>query len=67
MATDLDIYRAAAVMARQFGSDAAREAAVRARSMGEKNDLEGQRIWERIARAVQELRNVERPADQTLQ
>ncbi|WP_340116166.1 hypothetical protein [Pelagibius sp. 7325] len=67
MTTDLDIYRAAAVMARQFGSQAAREAAVRARSLAEKNDREGQRIWERIARAVQELQNVERSAGESLQ
>ena len=58
----LEIYRSAAVMMRQFGSEAAAQAAARARSMGEKGDREGQLVWQRILRAVRELQCAERPA-----
>lgn len=67
MTSDLDIYRSAAVMIRQFGPGAAAQAAARAGSLGEKGDHEGQFTWERIARAVRDLQRVERPADEPLQ
>jgi hypothetical protein len=54
-------------MIRQFGSDAAAQAAARARSMGEKGDREGQLVWARIATAVRALQRVERPAGARLQ
>jgi hypothetical protein len=67
MISDLEIYRSAAVMIRQFGSDAAAQAAARARSMGEKGDREGQRVWQRIATAVRALQRAEPPAGARLQ
>jgi hypothetical protein len=67
MISDLEIYRSAAVMIRQFGSDAAAQAAARARSMGEKGDREGQLVWACIATAVRALQRVERPAGARLQ
>jgi len=67
MTSDLDIYRSAAVLIRRFGSGAPGEAAARAQAMAEKGDLEGQLVWQRIERAVQELQRMERPSGEPLQ
>ena len=61
MTSDLDIYRSAQVLIREHGEDAALEAAKRADAMLEKGDLEGQAVWKRIVRAVEELLAKERP------
>ncbi len=67
MTSDLDIYRSANVVIREHGEDAAVEAAIlapfvaalgaamRADAMLEKHDLEGQAVWKRIVRAVEEI------------
>ncbi len=59
MTSDLDIYRSANVLIREHGEDAALEAAMRADAMLEKGDLEGQAVWKRIVRAVEEIRRTE--------
>ncbi|MGF1629168.1 MAG: hypothetical protein ACFCUT_06825 [Kiloniellaceae bacterium] len=61
MTGDVDIYRAAAVLIRQHGEDAAIEAAGRADAMLEKGDLEGQSVWKRVLAAVKEMQRRERP------
>ncbi len=55
MISDLDIYRSANVLIRDHGEDAAIEAAMRADAMLASGDLEGQAVWKRILRAVEEL------------
>ncbi len=55
MIGDLDIYRAANDLIERHGEDAALEAAMRANAMLEKGDLEGQVVWKRIVRAVEEV------------
>ncbi len=51
----LDIYRSASVLVKQHGPDAPLHAAMRADAMLEKGDLDGQAVWKRIIRAVEEL------------
>ncbi len=43
------------VLIREHGEDAALDAAMRADAMLEKGDLEGQAVWKRIVRAVEEI------------
>ncbi len=52
MIRDLDIYRSANVLIREYGEDAAVEAAMRAIAMLDKGDLDGYAVWKRILRAV---------------
>ncbi len=53
--SDLDIYRAASVIIKQYGQDAPIHAATRADAMLETGDLGGYAVWKRILRAVGEL------------
>lgn len=53
--SDLDIYRAADVLVKQYGDAAPLEAAMRADKMLAKGDMEGKAVWLRILRAVDEI------------
>ncbi len=55
MVSDLDIYRAANVIIKQYDPDAPIHAAMRADAMLEAGDLGGYAVWRRILRAVEEL------------
>ncbi len=55
MTTDLDIFRSANVLVTQHGAEAPIEAAMHADAMLDKGDLDGQRVWLRIMRAVKDL------------
>ena len=55
MTCDLDIYRSANVLIREHGEDAKHVDA-----MLVKGDLEGQAVWKRIVRAVEEIQRMER-------
>ncbi len=55
MIPDLDIYRAANVIIKQYGPDAPIHAAMRADAMLEAGDQNGYAVWRRILRAVEEL------------
>jgi hypothetical protein len=55
MISDLDIWRSANELIKQFGDTANIEAAARADELLAKGDIDGQRVWLRIARAVDEL------------
>ncbi len=59
MILDLDIYRAANVIIKQYFQDAPIHAAMRADAMLEKGDPDGYAVWKRIVRAVAELQRVE--------
>ncbi len=67
MLSDLDIYRSANVLIREHGEDAAIEAAMRADAMLEKGGLEGQAVWKRIVRAVEEIQREEPAPSETTQ
>ncbi len=59
MIPDLDIYRAANVIIKQYGQDAPIHAAMRADAMLEAGDLGGYAVWKRIIKAVEELQRAE--------
>ena len=66
MTSDLDIYRTAKLFIDQHGDDAVIEAAMMADKMLEEGDLDGQATWNRILRAIEELRSGKRPAESKL-
>ena len=67
MIRDLDIYRSANVLIREHGEEAAIEAAMRADAMLAKGDLEGQAVWKRIVKAVEEIQRMEPAPSETTQ
>ncbi len=63
MTSDLDIYRSANELIKQFGDAADIEAAMRADKCLVAGDMEGEAVWIRIVKAVEELLSKERPED----
>ncbi len=55
MISDLDIYRSAQVIMKQYGKDAQIHSTKRASAMLDKGDLDAYAVWKRILRAVEEL------------
>ena len=64
MVPDLDIYRTATVLIQEHDQDAALEAAMRADAMLEKGDLDGQAVWKRVLKAIEEIQRQERQEDE---
>ncbi len=62
MISDLDLWRAAQVMVKRYGDDAAIEAAMRADEFLDQGIIDGERLWTRIMQAIDELQR-ERPRD----
>lgn len=58
MISDIDIWRCAAVMIRNYGDTAGMEAVMRADEYAVRQEPGGQQVWLRIARAIDEMRNV---------
>ena len=54
-ATDIDIWRAASLLLKQHGKSAPIVAAQRARQCMASGDVDGLRLWKRIADAMLEL------------
>ena len=63
MTSDLDAYRSAHLLIKRYGDDAPIEAALRADELMEAGEMEGQAVWLRIVKAVEELLSEERPDD----
>ena len=63
MTSDLDTYRSANELIKQHGEAADIEAAMRADECLAAGDMEGEAVWIRIVKAVEELLSEERPAD----
>ncbi len=61
MTSDLDIYRAANGLIKQYGDAADIEAAMRAEQYLAAGDVEGEAVWLRIVKAIEELLSEERP------
>ena len=61
MTDDKDIYRSAKLLIDRHGEDALIEAAMIADKMLEQGDLDGLATWNRILRAIEELRAGKRP------
>ena len=57
MTSDIDIYRAANLLVKQHGAEATIHAAMNADVMLDRGDLDGERVWLRIMKAVEELLN----------
>ncbi len=61
MTSDLDIYRSANELIEQHGEAADIEAAMRADQCLAAGDTEGEAVWLRILKAIEELLSEERP------
>ena len=66
MTDDKDIYRSAKHLIDRHGDDAVIHAAMQADKMLEASDLDGLATWNRILRAIEELRSGKRPKDATI-
>ena len=55
---DINIWRCATLMIKRYGDTADIEAATRADEFLAKGQLDGQRVWMRIAKAIDQLRAV---------
>jgi hypothetical protein len=68
MIADLDIYRAAYILVKEYGVEQAPlMAAKRAEAMLTLGDVDGQRTWKAVLRGVQELTRTERGPQRTAQ
>ncbi len=65
MTSDLDIYRAANELIKQHGDAADIEAAMRADERLAAGDMEGEGVWLRIIKAIEELLDTTPPGDQS--
>ncbi len=63
MTSDLDMYRSANELIKQYGEDAPILAAMRVDELMEAGDMEGEAVWLRIVKAIEELLSEERPDD----
>ena len=61
MISDIDIYRPANELIKQYGEAADIEAAMRADECLAAGDMEGEAVWLRIVKAVEELLSDEGP------
>ncbi len=66
MTPDLDLYRAASVIIKQYGEDAPIHAAMRADATLEAGDLDGYAVLKRILRAVEELQGTAPKSGETV-
>ncbi|WP_162913160.1 hypothetical protein [Rhodospirillaceae bacterium SYSU D60014] len=55
MISDIDIWRAAQAMVKQYGADASVQAVMRADQLLDAGDVEGQATWKRILQAIRQL------------
>ncbi len=67
MIFDLDIFRSANELIKQYGDAADIEAAMRADERLAAGDMEGEAVWLRILKAIAELLLEERPGDVEVQ
>jgi len=58
--SDLDIWRSANELIKQYGEEAWTEAVTRYFNVREKGDKEGMAVWRRIARAIDDFTVVRR-------
>ena len=62
MTSNLDTYRSANELIKQYGDAADIEAAMRADERLAAGDMDGEAVWLRIVKAIEELQSKERPA-----
>ncbi len=61
MTSDIDTYRSANELIKQYGEAADIEAAMRADELKGAGDMDGRAVWLRIGKAIEELLAKERP------
>ena len=66
MTTERDIYASANELIKQHGEDAPIHAAMRADELLDAGDQDGQAVWKRILKAVDELLSEKVPDDATV-
>ena len=66
MTSDLDTYRSAHELIKQHGDAADIEAAMKADAHLAAGDMEGEAVWLRIVKAIEELLSEERPEGEKL-
>ena len=66
MTSNIDIYRSANELIKQHGEVADIEAAMRADERLAAGDMEGEAVWLRILKAINELLSEERPEGEKL-
>ncbi len=64
---EIDIYRSAQILVNRHATEAPIHAAMRADEVLETGDLDGCAVWERIAKATEELLSKERPPGASVQ
>jgi hypothetical protein len=65
MTAEIDIYRTANILVKEYGTEQAPlMAAKRADALLSLGDIDGQRVWKAVLRAVQELIGRERKSDE---
>ncbi len=57
MIPNIDIWRSAQLMIRQYGDAAVSEADARASALTEQGDSAGRAVWRRIRQAIEQLQN----------
>ncbi len=67
MIRDLDIYRAANILVKRCGEDAALKAARMADVMLERGAMDGYAVWKQIVKAVEEMQRTEPAIGEVLQ
>ena len=63
MIAPIDTYRCANELIKQYSDAADIEAAMKADELMEAGDVEGEAVWLRIVKAIEELLSEERPDD----
>ncbi len=66
MTSDLDIFHSANELIKQHGDAADIDAAMRADELMEAGDMEGEAVWLRILKAINEWLSEERPEGEKL-
>ncbi len=59
MTSEIDIYRTASVLIRDYGDEADLVAAMRADSFLDDGDVEGLAVWKRVLEAIKEIQRPE--------
>jgi hypothetical protein len=56
--SQLDIYRTASLLLKQYGDEALSIATKRANALADQDDIEGAAVWLSVIRAIKELKSI---------
>jgi hypothetical protein len=66
MVTELDVYRTAQLLIRQYGADSPIQATMQHDTMLERGDLQGATVWKRVVAAIDVILATDRPDHERL-